>query len=129
MSADIEDLKGFVRNFVRANLEAVPPQRDISGKVHLEVWRSPGKRRAIGLEMDHDGHVNFWLVRQNVPPSLPSTVVETRKEPKDRGWTDTLGKGANSNLSGYDAFRTRPISRLGVATLDDARLVLESLLP
>ena len=123
------ELKSYVRGFLRQHMEAVPPQRATSGKVHLEVWRSPGKRRPVGLEMDHDAHVNLWLVRMNVPQSLPASVAVVQKEPKGRGWTDATGKGANSNLSGYDEFRTKRITRLAVQSVDDARIVLEALLP
>lgn len=123
------ELKSFVRGFLRQHMEAVPPQRATSGKVHLEVWRSPGKRRPVGLEMDHDAQVNLWLVRMNVPQSLPASVAVVQKEPKGRGWTDAAGDGANSNLSSYDEFRTKRITRLAVASIDDARIVLEALLP
>lgn len=123
------DLKSYVRAFLRQKMEAVPAQRATSGKVHLEVWRSPGKRRPVGLEMDHDAHVNVWLVRMNVPQSLPASVAVIQKEPKGRGWTDAEGNGANSNLSSYDEFRTKRITRLAVTSIDDARIVLEALLP
>jgi hypothetical protein len=123
------ELKSYVRGFLHQHMEAVPPQRATSGKVHLEVWRSPGKRRPVGLEMDHDAHVNLWLVRMNVPQSLPASVAVVQKEPKGRGWTDAEGDGANSNLSSYDEFRTKRITRLAVTSIDDARIVLEALLP
>ena len=41
MSQEIAELKAFVRAFLRQNMEVVPPQNPSSGKVHLEVWRSP----------------------------------------------------------------------------------------
>jgi hypothetical protein len=129
MSEDIAALKAYVRAFLRQNMEAVPPQRATSGKVHLEVWRSPGKRRPVGLEMDHYAHVNLWLVRMNVPQCLPASVIAVEKEPKGRVWTDAEGKGANSNLSSYEEFRTKRITRLAVASVDEARTVLEALLP
>ena len=129
MSGQVAELKSFVRAFLRQNMEPVPPQRANSGKVHLEVWRSPGKRRPVGLELDHDAHVNFWLVRMNVPQSLPVSITAVQKEPKGRGWTDAEGDGANSNLSSYDEFRTKRITRLAVTSIDDARVVLEALLP
>jgi hypothetical protein len=128
MSQEIAALKAFIRAFLRENMEPVPPQRATSGKVHLEVWRSPGRRRPVGLEMDHDAHVNLWLVRMNVPQSLPASVGIFQKEPKGRGWTDAAGDGANSNLSSYDEFRTKRITRLAVSSIDDARIVLEALL-
>lgn len=129
MTEDIAELKAYVRAFLRQNMESVPPQRATSSKVHLEVWRSPGKRRPVGLEMDHDAHVNLWLVRMNVPQTLPASIAVVQKEPKGRGWTDPAGDGANSNLSSYDKFRTKRIARLAVTSIDDARIVLEALLP
>ena len=129
MTEDIPALKASIREFLRLHMEAVPPQRATSGKVHLEVWRSPGKRRPVGLEMGHDNQVNLWLVRMNVPQSLPASVGIVQKEPKGRVWTDAASNGANSNLSGYEEFRTKRITRLVVTTIDDARLVLEALLP
>lgn len=129
MSGDVAELKSYIRAFLRQHMEQVPPQHANSGKVHLEVWRSPSKRRPVGLEMDHDAFVNMWLVRLNVPKSLPASVAVVQKEPKGRGWTDAEGKGANSNLSGYDEFRTKPITRLAVQSVDDAWKVLEALLP
>jgi hypothetical protein len=128
MSEDISALKTFVRAFVRLNLEPVAPQLATSGKVHVDVWRSPEKQRPVGLELDHADHVNLWLVRMNVPRILPETVVAALKEPKNKGWTDDAGKGANSNLSSYVEFRTKRITRLTVSTIDDARFILESLL-
>lgn len=129
MSQEIFELKAYVRTFLRQNMEPVPSPRAASGKVHLEVWRSPEKRRPVGLEMDHDARVNLWLVRMNVPQSLPASVAAVQKEPKGRGWTDAVGQGANSNLSSYEEFRTKRITRLAVTTIDDARTVLEALLP
>ena len=128
MSDDIAVLKAFIRTFVRENLEPVPPQLATSGKVHLEVWRSPEKQRPLGLEMDHDGQVILWLVRMNVPRVLPETIIAMLKEPKNKGWTDAAGKGANSNLSSYVEFRTKRITRLAVQSIQDARFILEHLL-
>lgn len=129
MSGDLETLKATIRAILRRDFEPVPPARAGGGKVHLEVWRSrTGRGYPVGLEMDHDGMVNLWVVRPfGIPKDLPETVGRTDKMPKGRGWTDEAGDGANSNLSGYDEFRTRPIARLSVRTEDDARLVLEHL--
>jgi hypothetical protein len=123
-----DELKTFIRAFLRKNMEAIPPQRAGSGKVHLEVWRSPVKRKPVGLEFGHDAHVNLWLVSTNVPRSLPATVVAVQKDPDGRGWTDSEGKGANSNLSSYEEFRTKRITRLAVNSIEDARIVLDALL-
>ena len=121
--------KPSIREFLRQEFEAVPAKRATSGKVHLEVWRTPEKRRPVGVEMGHEGQVNFWLVRLNMPKYLPDSILVVMKEPKGRVWTDATGDGANSNLSAYDEFRTKPIVRLAVASIEDARFVLESLLP
>jgi hypothetical protein len=129
MTDDIAALKTYVRAFLRQNMEAVLPVRATSGKVHLEVWRSPGKRRPVGLEMNHDALVNLWLVRMNMPQSLPASIATVHKEPKGRGWTDSAGDGANSNLSSYEEFRTKRMTRLAVTTIDDMRIVLEALMP
>lgn len=128
MSDEMTELKAFIRDFVRVHLEPVPPQLATSGKVHLEVWRSHEKQRPVGLELDHSDHVNLWLVRMNVPRGLPDTIVSAQKEPKNKGWTDEAGKGANTNLSSYSQFRTKRITRLSVMSIEDARFVLESLL-
>jgi hypothetical protein len=128
MSDDVTALKTFVRGFVRLNLEPVPPQLATSGKVHLDVWRSVEKQRPVGLELDHPDRVNLWLVRMNVPRGLPETIQAALKEPKNKGWTDDAGKGANTNLSSYSQFRTKRITCLSVSTIEDARFVLESLL-
>jgi len=129
MMDNIMTLKAFVRSFLReSGMEAVPPKRASSGKVHLEVWRTPHKGRPLGLEMGHDTIVNFWLVSLNVPKDLPEGVKVTRKTPKGREWTDEKGEGANSNLSAYDEFRTKPISRLAANSVDDAHYLLEALL-
>ena len=128
MTDEITDLKNAIRAILRQDFEPVPPARANSGKVHLEVWRSRGKRRAVGLEMGHDTQVNFWVVRPfGVPKALPESVERVDKQPKGRVWTDESGKGANSNLSGYDDFRTKPISRLEVKSLADARVILDHL--
>ena len=121
-------LKPSIREFLRQEFEAVPPKRATSGKVHLEVWRSPRNRRPVGVEMGHEGLVNFWLVRLNMPKNLPDSVSVATKEPKGREWTDAAGDGANSNLSAYEEFRTKPIARLAIVSVEDARFVLESLL-
>lgn len=127
MTGDIEILKRMVRSFLREQLEPVPSQRAMSGKVHLEVWRTRAKGRPLGLEMDHKDRVNFWIVRMSVPAGLPASVEVTHKVPKGRAWTDENGRGANSNLSAYDEFRTKPITRLGVISEKDARFILEHL--
>lgn len=128
MTVGVSTLKMFIRQVIaETEMLEVPPKRANSGKVHLEVWKTKNGR-AVGLEMGHDSLVNLWLVSMYVPRTLPQSVLLTRKVPKGREWTDQEGKGANSNLSAYDEFRTKPVSRLAVTTVEDARCVLEAIL-
>lgn len=126
MTEAIADLKSRISTFLRINGQPVSTKTQTGKKEHLEVWLLAG-RRAIGLEMDHEGLVNFWVAVPNIPPSLPESISVTRKTPKGRKWTDENGKGANSNLSAYDEFRTKPIARLGVTCFADAQVVLDHL--
>ncbi|NDV52873.1 hypothetical protein [Salipiger sp. PrR003] len=127
MSETINDLKGAVRAFLSAHAQPVPAKTATSKKEHLEVWHVGARRRALGVEFDHDGLVNFWVTSLNMPQGLPPSVEVVRKTPKGKGWTDANGDGANSNLSGYDDFRTRPIARLGVTRIEDAKAILDHL--
>ncbi|MBN7787563.1 hypothetical protein JYP51_21755 [Ponticoccus gilvus] len=128
MSTVISDLKDSVRAILRADFEPIPSARASSGKVHLEVWRSRGKRRAVGVELGHDTQVNFWVVRPfGLPKALPASVERVDKQPKGRAWTDAEGKGANSNLSAYEEFRNSPLARLEVRSIEDAHVVLDHL--
>lgn len=128
MSTPFADLKDAVRAILRADFEPIPSVRANSGKVHLEVWRSRGKRRAVGVELGHDTQVNFWVVRPfGLPKALPASVERVDKQPKGRAWTDAEGKGANSNLSAYEEFRNSPIARLEVRSIEDARVILDHL--
>jgi hypothetical protein len=128
VSTSIADLKDAVRAILRADFEPVPSARANSGKVHLEVWRSRSKRRAVGVEIGHDTQVNFWVVRPlGLPRILPVSVGRVDKQAKGSTWTDTDGKGANSNLSAYEEFRNRPIARLEVRSIEDARVILDHL--
>ncbi|MCP1168932.1 hypothetical protein [Limimaricola litoreus] len=128
MSTSLADLKDAVRAILRADFEPIPSARANSGKVHLEVWRSHGKRRAVGVEIGHDSQVNFWVVRPfGLPKALPASVERVDKQPKGRVWTDAEGKGANSNLSAYEEFRSNPIARLEVRSIEDARVILDHL--
>jgi hypothetical protein len=128
VSTLIADLKDTVRAILRADFEPVPSARANSGKVHLEVWRSKSKRRAVGVELGRDTQVNFWVVRPfGLPKDLPASVERVDKQPKGRAWTDTDGKGANSNLSAYEEFRNSPIARLEVHSIEDARVILDHL--
>ena len=122
-----EDVKNSVRAFLRAECEPVPTKKAGSNQVHLEVWVTRQRRRAIGIEMDHDKLVNFWVTSMNIPPDLPASISVHRKQPTVRGWTDDNGDGTNSNLSAYEEFRTKPIARLGVSTEADVMTILEHL--
>ena len=129
MSDDVEELKHSLRRFMASEFERVPPKRETSRQVHLEVWRARQKPRPVALEMDHADRVNLWVLTYQAPKSLPPGVEVTPKEPKKpKGWTDADGRGANSNLSAYDEFHSKPITRLGVRTEADARLILDHLL-
>ena len=127
MSGTIADVKVAVRSFLRAEGRLVPAATSTSQREHLEVWHIGSSRRAVGFEMDHDTIINFWVTTMNVPPNLPESIAVARKTPKGRVWTDANGKGANSNLSSYADFPTRPVARLGVTRSEDAKLILEHL--
>ncbi|MEL0438262.1 hypothetical protein [Phycobacter sp. K97] len=134
MSDAIAELKAFVIAQLSANCNPVPPKTATSQQVHLSVWTTRGRRRAIGAELDHKDRVNLWVVSMYAPPSSPATVEVAKKVWKGSAWKDKepnperKGRdGANSNLKGYDEFRTKPITRLGIKSIDDARQILEHL--
>jgi hypothetical protein len=128
MSPLIDDLKQSIRSILRDGFEPVPPARETSRLVHLEVWRTAqGRTRTVGLEMDHADHVNLWVTTMNVPTDLSETIGRTPKLWAGDRWTDENKKGANSNLKSYDEFRGKNITCLGVTALDDARIILEHL--
>ena len=129
MSEGPDLLKVFFRLFLRGRMEPVPARHETRGKVDLEVWRTPEKRRAVGMEMGHEALVNIWLIGLNVPRGLPASIEVVKKRWNGDGWTDDAGKGANSNLGFYDEFRTHPVARLAVTGVDDARTLMEALLP
>nr|WP_321981833.1 hypothetical protein [uncultured Cohaesibacter sp.] len=127
MSETIADVKRAVRVFLRAHAQPVQAKTTTSKRAHLEVWHVGPRRRALGLEVDHEGVVNFWVTNLNMPRVLPPSVQVVHKTPKGKGWTDDDGNGANSNLSSYDDFRTRPIVRFGVTRTEDAKVILDHL--
>lgn len=127
MSKQIEDTKAAIRAFLKQNCRPVPPKTWTSQLRHLEVWETLCGHRAIGLEFEHGDIVNIWVTSLNIPAALPNSVKVARKTPKGSKWTDVNGDGASSNLSAYDAFRTKPIARLGVVTADDAEAILAHL--
>lgn len=128
MTDQIAALKQSVRSLLRGAFDPVPPARETSRQVYLEVWRtSRGRTRAVGLEMGHADLVNLWVTTMNVPVNLPPSVLRTDKVWDRDRWTDAGNDGANSNLKSYDDFRGKKITRLGVKTLDDARMILEHL--
>ncbi|PWE53666.1 hypothetical protein DEM27_24280 [Metarhizobium album] len=127
-TTDIENLKGALRMRLRRDFVEVSSARDTSRKAHLEVFESKRGGRALGVEFGHLDRINFWVVRLGMPRDLPPTIERVDKEPNgSRSWTDANGDGANSNLSGYKQFATKPIARLAVKTLDEAVLVLDHL--
>ncbi|WP_431299188.1 hypothetical protein [Tabrizicola sp. BL-A-41-H6] len=127
MTEDITAVREAVRRSLLLDFAVVPPQHATSQQVHLEVWQVRGRDRVVGIEY-HPARVNLWVTAQNLPAGLPSTIDRDDKLPKGRGWIGKDGKGANSNLSAYDAFRTRKIARLGVMTTADVERILGHLL-
>ncbi|MFC6198854.1 hypothetical protein [Ponticaulis profundi] len=127
MKETIDDIKAAIREFLRTYGQPVEAKTPISKKEHLEVWTIGGRYRAAGLELNHARLVNFWVTSMNIPPDLPNAVEITRKTPKGGKWTDANGNGANSNLSSYDQFRTKPIARLAVTSSADAFIILTHL--
>ncbi len=128
MTDQIDAIKQSIRSLLRGAFDPVPPAREASRHVHLEVWRTAhGRTRAVGLEMGHTDLVNLWVTTMNAPANLPSSVLRTDKVWDRDRWTDAGNDGANSNLKSYDDFRGKKITRLGVKNLDDARMILEHL--
>lgn len=135
MTDTVADLKAFIRAQLSANCDSVLPKTATSQQKHLAVWTTRAKRRPIGVELGHPGIVNLWIVSMNVPTSLPPSVSVAKKLWKGTGWQDIdpnptkKGRdGANSNLKPFEVFNTRPITRLGVQSIDDARAILDHLL-
>lgn len=125
---EIDGLKVALRSRLRRDFLEVPSARESSRRAHLEVFESKIGRRAVGVEFDHADRINLWVVRLGMPRDLPPTVERVDKEPKgSRTWTDANGDGANSNLSAYKQFATRPLARLAVRTLNDANWILDHL--
>ena len=127
MPAEIENLKGALRFRLRRDFNVVPSTRDTSGKVHLEVWESKSGNRTVGVEFGQTDRINLWITRLGMPRDLPETIERHDKDPVGTAWSDEMGKGANSNLSAYKQFKTKPITRLGVKSLADVTLVLDHL--
>ncbi|WP_417271112.1 hypothetical protein [Celeribacter sp.] len=131
MTDTISDLKAFVRAQLSAHCDQVPSKTATSKMVHLSVYTTRGRRRALGVELDHEDRVNLWVVSMYAPTSPPPSVAVTKKVWKGSAWTnkypDPARKGrdgANSNLKGYDEFRTKPITRFGIQSIEDARAIL-----
>lgn len=134
MTDTVAELKAYVLGQLRTNCAPVPPKTATSRMVHLSVWTTRGRGRAIGAELDHKGRVNLWVVSMYAPKDLPATVDVSRKVWKGSAWQDkepnparTGRDGANSNLKGYDEFRTKPITCLGIKSIEDARAIFEHL--
>ena len=126
---EIAALKVYVRDFLTTHMEPVQPQTDTTGKVALEVWRSPEKRRAVALELGHDAAVTLWLKALNVPRALPADLTPVKARWTGRGWKDDAGKAVNANLFGFEDFHTQTMTRWTVTRIDAARPLLEALLP
>jgi hypothetical protein len=65
---------------------------------------------------------------------MPASVQQVRKiwAGASSGWRDEVAgssprarDGANSNLKAFEVVSTRPITRLGVRSIADARMILE----
>ncbi|MBJ6373396.1 hypothetical protein [Sedimentitalea arenosa] len=132
--SEIADLKNFIEHWLQTHpdIQPVPPKKTTSRQVHLKVWRTRSKGRPIGLESGHVGVVNLWLTRMSVPASLPEGVEITEKVWKSDGWVDAVpdpvrkGRdGANSNLKPFEVFNTRPITKLSIRRIEEARSILE----
>ncbi len=128
MSDPISDVKAFITAQLGANCEPVPPKTSASNKVHLSVWHTRGKRRPIGVELDHKTVVNLWIWASEAPANISGGVKITRKAWTGEKWASPDGKGANSNLRGYEDFHGHDLIRLGVKTQADAEEILTHLL-
>lgn len=134
VSEQIVKVKEFIVMQLNANCEQVLPKTVASQQKHLSVWATRTKRRPIGVELEHPSTVNLWVLSMNVPSPLPPGVSVSKKVWKGIGWQDKVpdpakkGRdGANSNLKPFEVFNTRPITRLGVQSIDDARAILDHL--
>ena len=125
--SDIESVKSLVHEVMQRDFDLVPTASGQGNRVHLEVWTHKATKLPIGLEMGHSTLVNFWLVRSDLPRDIPEGVTRTDKEPAAEGWTDAENDGANHNLKSYPQFARRPITRLGVRSLDDASRILAAI--
>lgn len=79
MNDTIADLKAFVSAQLSANCDPVLPKISTSHKMHLSVWTTRGRRKAIGVELDHRDRVNVWVVSMYAPPSPPASVAVAKK--------------------------------------------------
>lgn len=122
----VEDLKGRLRAALLGEFLAVPPPREASRRVHLEVFRTQGGRH-VAVEFEHAEKVNLWVTKLHAPRGAIEGVTPTQKRWNGAGWTDDRDRGANSNLKAYEAFRGRPIMRFGVTTQAQASAVLRAL--
>ncbi len=135
MSASVEEIKAFVCARLDAHMHRLPPKTANSEEKHLSVWTLPGFGRPIGAELGHETLINFWVLTFYAPTALPPTVEIKHKVWNGSGWKDKAPvatrrdrDGANSNLKPFEVFNTRPITRLGVKSIEDARVILDQLL-
>lgn len=72
--------------------------------------------------------MNMWVRASEAPANIPGGVKITRKAWTGEKWASPDGKGANSNLRGYEDFHGQDLIRLGVKTQSDAEKILTHLL-
>lgn len=134
MSDNVDEIKTYVTARLRAACDQVPPKRETSKQKHLSVWTTRASRKSIGVELGHSDRVNLWVVSTHFALTLPASVDLTKKVWVGDGWKDPVpvgGKkndGANSNIKPFEVFNRRPITRLGIKSLEDARAILDQLL-
>lgn len=129
MTRQIDELRGFLKGYLTAHprVSEVAAKTASSGRVHLSVYRTT-HGKPLGVEYDKDTLQNLWLRAGDAPSHIPSGVKTTDKAWTGHDWASPDGKGANSNLRGYDDFRGHDLIRLGVKTQADAEEILNHLL-
>lgn len=129
MEPEIDTLRGFLRNWLvgHPDVELVQPKTTTSKQVHLSVFVT-AKGRPIGIETDKTSIQNIWLRAMNMPKDLPPRIKVTKKMWVGQSWKGEDGKGANSNLKGFDLFRTHNLVRLELTTVEDAKALLEAII-
>lgn len=126
MDQAVDDLRGYLRRYLadHAFVEPVTPKKSNSATTHLEVFIT-ASGNPIGIEFDKKSLVNIWLRSSDVLESVLPNLKVTRKFWDGTAWADEQGKGANSNLSGYNVFLKADLVRFGVSTQLDLHRVLD----